>query len=54
MVFLALVAFSPETPRFLVKIGKKEEAFSILERIAGAETASSEILAITAAMHHER
>jgi len=54
MVFLALVAFAPETPRFLVKIGRNEEAFSILERIAGAESANSEILAITAAMHHER
>jgi len=52
-VFLALVAFAPETPRFLVKIGKTDEAFSILERIAGTETARAEIVAITGAMRHE-
>ena len=54
MVFLALVAFAPETPRFLVRIGKAEEAFRILERIAGAETARAEMIAITGGMRHER
>ncbi len=53
-VFLAMVAFAPETPRFLAKMGRTEEAFAILERIAGAETARAEILAITGAMRHER
>jgi MFS transporter, SP family, arabinose:H+ symporter len=54
MVFLILVAFAPETPRFLVRIGKTEEAFAVLERIAGAENAQQEILAITGGMHDER
>lgn len=54
MVFLALIAFAPETPRYLVKIGKENEAFDILNRIAGTETAQAEILAIRGAMHHER
>jgi MFS transporter, SP family, arabinose:H+ symporter len=54
MVFLILVAFAPETPRFLVRIGKTEEAFAVLERIAGAESAQQEIFAITGAMQDER
>jgi MFS transporter, SP family, arabinose:H+ symporter len=54
MVFLILVAFAPETPRFLVRIGKTEEAFAVLERISGAESAQQEIFAITNGMHDER
>lgn len=54
MAFLTLVALAPETPRFLVRIGKMQDAFVILERIAGAASAKAEISAITAAMHHER
>jgi SP family arabinose:H+ symporter-like MFS transporter len=54
MVFFILVAFAPETPRFLVRIGKPEEAFAILERIAGAESAQQEIFAITGTVHDER
>jgi SP family arabinose:H+ symporter-like MFS transporter len=54
MVFFILVAFAPETPRFLVRIGKTEEAFAILERIAGAESAQQEIFAITGTVQDER
>jgi SP family arabinose:H+ symporter-like MFS transporter len=54
MVFLILVAFAPETPRFLVRIGKTKEAFAVLERIAGAESAQQEIMAITGTMHEEK
>jgi len=53
MVFLTLVALAPETPRFLVKIGKIQEAFVILERIAGTDAATAEIAAIVGAMPHE-
>jgi SP family arabinose:H+ symporter-like MFS transporter len=53
MVFLAMVAFAPETPRFLVKIGKTQQAFVILERIGGTELATAELAAIAGAMHHE-
>ncbi len=52
-VFLILVALAPETPRFLVRIGKTQEAFLILERIAGTEVATAEIAAISGAMTHE-
>jgi SP family arabinose:H+ symporter-like MFS transporter len=54
IVFFILVAFAPETPRFLVRIGKTEEAFAILERIAGAESAQREIFAITGTVQDER
>jgi MFS transporter, SP family, arabinose:H+ symporter len=54
MAFLILVAFAPETPRFLVRIGKTKEAFAVLERIAGAESAQQEIFAIAGGMHDER
>lgn len=44
--FLLLIALAPETPRFLVRIGKTREAFALLERIENAETAQEEIAAI--------
>ena len=53
-VFLTLVALAPETPRFLVRVGRTQEAFTILERIAGAEMAKEEISAILGSRHLER
>jgi SP family arabinose:H+ symporter-like MFS transporter len=53
IVFFTLVVLAPETPRFLVRIGKTQEAFRILERIAGTEVATTELAAITGAMLHE-
>ena len=53
-LFLLLVSLAPETPRFLVRCGKRSEAFSILERISGAETARAEITEIVASMHSEQ
>ncbi|MFZ2024145.1 MAG: sugar porter family MFS transporter [Terracidiphilus sp.] len=50
LVFLVLIALAPETPRFLVRIGKTSEAFRLLERIENEETAQEEIAAITAAL----
>ena len=47
IVFLILVALAPETPRFLVKIGRTQEAFLILERIGGTDMATAELSAIT-------
>ena len=53
-LFLLLIALAPETPRFLVKIGKSKEAFAILERIAGPVTAQAEIQEISATMRTEK
>jgi MFS transporter, SP family, arabinose:H+ symporter len=54
LFFLVLIALAPETPRFLVRIGKTDEAFRLLERIENEETAQREIAAITAALHQSR
>lgn len=45
-LFLVLIALAPETPRFLVRVGKTREAFALLKRIENAETAQVEIAAI--------
>jgi len=49
-LFLVLISLAPETPRFLVRIGKTREAFQLLERIENEETAKKEITAITHAL----
>jgi sugar porter (SP) family MFS transporter len=42
-VFFISMWFVPESPRWLVKAGKRENAFKILSRIGGAEHAKNEI-----------
>jgi len=54
LVFLVLIALAPETPRFLVRIGKTSEAFRLLERIENEATAQEEIAAITAALQRSQ
>lgn len=46
-VFLLLIALAPETPRFLVRIGKTREALALLARISGHDTAEHELSAIS-------
>ena len=36
-LFALLICFVPETPRFLVSIGKDDKALRVLQRINGAE-----------------
>jgi len=45
-VFLVMLFFISETPRFLYLKGKKDEAFAVLERINGKLTAKKEIIEI--------
>jgi SP family arabinose:H+ symporter-like MFS transporter len=52
-VFLLFIALAPETPRFLALTGKVREAFLLLERIGGAESAHAQINDITATMHKD-
>jgi SP family arabinose:H+ symporter-like MFS transporter len=54
LVFLVMIAFAPETPRFLVKAGRTKEALALLVRIGGPENAAIEISAISDSMHGER
>lgn len=50
LLFLVLISLAPETPRFLVRVGKTREAFDLLERIENDETARKEIAAIAEAL----
>jgi len=43
VLFLVMLFFVSETPRFLYLKGKKQEALSVLERIGGKQLASEEI-----------
>lgn len=42
-LFLVLIAFAPETPRFLVRVGKSCEALVMIERIENLEVAQKEV-----------
>jgi SP family arabinose:H+ symporter-like MFS transporter len=50
VVFLGLLARAPETPRYLCIAGRPDEAYTILERIGGAETARMEMEEIEASL----
>ena len=52
-VFLLFVALAPETPRFLAMAGKPQQAFEVLQRISGRETAQSELTEITANLRND-
>lgn len=43
LLFFAFLFWVPETPRFLYKIGRKEEAYNILKKISGKRVADVEI-----------
>jgi MFS transporter, SP family, arabinose:H+ symporter len=45
--FLALLAFVPESPRWLAEAGRREEALDLLERLLGCGEAREEMEAIT-------
>jgi SP family arabinose:H+ symporter-like MFS transporter len=53
-VFLALLIPIPESPRWLIKEGKDEEARRILLRIGGAEHAAAEISAVKEVLQLEQ
>jgi MFS transporter, SP family, arabinose:H+ symporter len=51
VLFFFLLFIVPETPRFLYKIGKTDEAFNILKKIAGENTAQKEMAEIKASFN---
>jgi len=53
VVFLLFIALAPESPRFLAMNGKSRQAFLLLERIGGAESARTQMSEIEATMHKE-
>lgn len=52
-LFLVLLMFVPESPRFLIKDGRETEGFDILRRISGRETARRELAEIKVALARE-
>ena len=46
LLFLALLMFVPETPRYLVMRGKTDKALSVLDRLMGKERAAPELVEI--------
>ena len=53
VLLLVLLFFVPESPRWLTKKGRGEEALMILSRVDGAEYAKTELLEIEDAIAHE-
>jgi SP family xylose:H+ symportor-like MFS transporter len=50
-LFLVLLFFVPETPRYLAMKGKDEHALKVLEKIAGKEKASTVLTEIKGTLH---
>lgn len=50
IVFFVLTIFVPESPRWLMKVGKSEKAFPTLKRIGGEEYAKEEMANIQATL----
>jgi SP family arabinose:H+ symporter-like MFS transporter len=54
ILFLGLLLRAPETPRFLFLAGRHKEALTVLEHIAGEESAKHEMAEIEASFHAKR
>jgi len=53
-VFLASLVLVPESPRFLVAVGQKEQARSVLERLGTAEDVDAKIADIRSTLEEEQ
>ncbi|MFP1133083.1 sugar porter family MFS transporter [Asticcacaulis sp. W401b] len=54
IIFFILAFFVPESPRWLMKMGKREQATNILGKIGGEEYAADQIAEIDAGLTRER
>ncbi|HUF07952.1 MAG TPA: sugar porter family MFS transporter [Rhodothermales bacterium] len=53
LLFIVLLLFVPESPRWLIKAGRDEEGFEVLKRISGGATARRESREIKTALSRE-
>lgn len=51
VIFLILLLFVPETPRFLVMKGKEKKALEVLKKISGEDTADNTLKEIKDSLH---
>lgn len=54
LVFFIALIFMPESPRFLLQHGRREQGYAILERIGGTDSADAEIKEIEASIEEDR
>lgn len=54
LLFLVCLLFIPESPRFLVAAGRKEQAISVLSRISGAQRAAAQVVEIKSTLEAGR
>jgi len=54
VLFFVMLLSVPESPRFLFMAGKEKQAFAVLERIAGRQTAELEVSEIRASLSAQR
>lgn len=52
VAFFGLMLLVPESPRFLAKLRKSQDALKVLSKIGGIEYARKELDSITATLHH--